>query len=113
MSGEKIVSLVIVGIISLPLIVLGIFFLKGRGANFIAGYNTMSPREKRRYDSKALCKFMGKIVLPIGLLIPLFALGEILDLVWITYTAIALILVVSLFAIIYANTKNRFKKKGS
>lgn len=43
-------------------IIMGIIFSNGKGAFFIAGFNTMSKEEKEKYDSVALCKFMGKLM---------------------------------------------------
>ncbi len=39
--------------------VLSLVLLSGRGSGLIAGYNTMSPDKKRRYDETRLCKTMG------------------------------------------------------
>ncbi|PID23166.1 hypothetical protein CSV61_01530 [Sporosarcina sp. P3] len=52
-----IMLLIMVGFIGL-----GIMFMNGKGAMIIAGYNTMSPVEKEKYDEVALCKFMGKMM---------------------------------------------------
>ena len=41
---------------------LGVLFSMGRGAVLIAGYNTASKAEKEKYDEKALCRFMGKLM---------------------------------------------------
>ncbi|WP_237475779.1 DUF3784 domain-containing protein [Virgibacillus salexigens] len=43
-------------------IVLGIILINGKGSSLIAGYNTMPPEEKEKYDTVALCKFMGKMM---------------------------------------------------
>ena len=40
-------------------LILSLVLLSGRGAWLIAGYNTMSPEEKARYDEKALCRSTG------------------------------------------------------
>lgn len=39
--------------------VLSILFLSGKGAGFIAGYNTASEKEKKKYDEKKLCRVTG------------------------------------------------------
>ena len=39
--------------------VLSILLLSGKGSWLIAGYNTASPEEKAKYDSKKLCRVMG------------------------------------------------------
>ena len=41
---------------------LAALFSRGKGAFLIAGYNTASQKEKAKYDEKALCRFMGKLM---------------------------------------------------
>ena len=40
---------------------LGIMFLSGKGANLLAGYNTMKPEQKLKYNEKRWCKGVGWI----------------------------------------------------
>lgn len=103
-------GLIITGILGLLLIIMAIVLLTGRGSSLIAGYNTMSKSEKENYDSRALCKFMGKILLPIGMLTPFLTLGSRLNITWFPFAYSALVLGIVVFAAIYANTGNRFKK---
>ncbi len=46
MEVKDIVALAITGAIGIVLIVMSIIMLSGRGANLIAGYNTLSDQEK-------------------------------------------------------------------
>ncbi|MCI8582918.1 MAG: DUF3784 domain-containing protein [Dorea sp.] len=39
--------------------VLSVFLLMGKGAWFIAGYNTASEKDKQKYDEKKLCRVTG------------------------------------------------------
>ena len=39
--------------------VLSILFFTGKGSFLIAGYNTASKEQKKRYDEKKLCRLMG------------------------------------------------------
>jgi len=57
-------------------IAMGIVLLTGRGAFLVAGYNTASKAEKAKYDEKKLCRNVGKIVLPAGVLT--IALGVVI-----------------------------------
>ena len=98
--------LIINSLIGLLLVVMGVFMLFGRGAFLIAGYNTMSKEKKARYDEVALCKFMGKIIIPIGLTMPVTAF----DAPWLHKAYSALTLGLALFAVVYANTGNRFRR---
>jgi len=96
------------GAVSLLLIGLSIPLLRGKGGNLIAGYNMMPPEKKAEYDEKALCKFIGKILLFVGLTTPL---AGVTSPSWVIFVYIALIIGLCVFSVIYANTGNRFKKK--
>ena len=48
-------------VMALLFLVLGICLFLGKGAWLIAGYNTMPPEEKRRYDKKKLCRAAGSL----------------------------------------------------
>ena len=41
------------------LAVLSIIFLSGKGSILIAGFNTSSEEERKRYNAKRLCRIMG------------------------------------------------------
>jgi TRAP-type C4-dicarboxylate transport system permease large subunit len=110
MDKNAIAALVITGFIGLLLVAAGIVLLTGRGSFLIAGYNTMSANEKKKYNAKSLCKFMGKIILPIGLLTPSVAIGGIYGVSWIPFAYVAIVVALAVFAGIYANTGNRFKQ---
>jgi hypothetical protein len=86
---------------------MALLLLTGRGSFLIAGYNTMSKEKKAQYDTKALCKFIGKIILPIGILTPFIGVESIAH--WFIWLYIAVTIALPIFAIIYVNTGNRFK----
>ncbi len=109
MTSNDIVGLIITSLLGLIMIVMAICLLLGKVAFLIAGYNTMSQTEKRTYDEKSLCRFMGKILLPIGILTPSIAIGGIYEINWIGGAYIAFVVVLVVFAFIYCNTGNRFK----
>ena len=112
MEQSEIITLVIAtGVIGLSLIIMACFLLAGRGANLIAGYNTLSPFEKTKYDEYAMCRFMGKILLPIGILCPLTALAQIFHISWGFWVFGAVTLGLCIFALVYCNTGERFRKK--
>lgn len=75
MTTEEIVGFVIVSVIALPLIAISIVLMTGRGSDFIAGVNTLSREEKEKYDLPAMCKLVGRVTLPMGLLMPTVVLG--------------------------------------
>lgn len=92
--------------------ILGIVFLCGKGAMLIAGYNTASPEERAGMDEKLLCRFMGKFCFAMagGWLIA--AVGVLLKQQSLHIGGIALLCVVIIAGLIYANTGNRFKKRS-
>ena len=90
--------------------ILGIIMLTGRGSFFIAGYNTKSKSKKEMYDATALSKFAGKIVLPLAILVALVGIEQLNELSWFWIAWVAVFVVILAFAIIYANTGNRFKR---
>jgi hypothetical protein len=93
----------------ISLIVISIVLLTGHG---FTGYGTismgMSEEEKEKYDTKALCKFIGKIILPIAVLTCLLGIDNILK--WYVWIYIAVVVGLSIFAVVYIITGNRFKK---
>lgn len=88
----------------------GIMLLRGKWAVLIAGYNTMSKKEKRRYDEKALCRFTGKIMFGFAIGSVLFILGGIWDNSVLDGIGLLIIIVLAVFMVAYMNTSNRFKR---
>lgn len=109
-SHNDVVACIIFGIIILLLIVLSVILLMGKGAWLIAGYNTLSDEGKAQYDSVALCKFIGKYLLSIALLMPAIPVGAIFQMNWLIAVYVTYMLISTIFIIAYCNTGNRFKK---
>ena len=111
MTPSDLTGFIIFILISLSLIGLSIPLLMGKGTGLIAGYNTMSPEEKKRYDGPALARFTGKILLVIGLATLPYGVGIFcFGLEWLTWVYLTVVIGLSVFAAIYCNTGNRFKK---
>jgi len=95
------------------LIGITVLLLTGRGANLIAGFNTLSKGEKEKYNKQALCKFVGKILIPIIIVVFISVIAGMANASWNTWFTIV-VGIVSLpyvvFIAVYANTGNRFKK---
>ena len=104
------IGLIITGPIGLVMIIMGIVLLSGRGGFLIAGYNTKTKAEKEKYDEVALCKFIGKIVLIIAVMTILMGIEVLVTSMWFWIVWSVVFVAVITFSIIYANTKNRFKK---
>ncbi len=111
METKDMLGLTIMGLVSLCLIGLAIPLLMGKGTWLIAGYNTMDSEEKKLYDGPALARFTGKILLPIGLATLPYGVGLFcFGLEWLTWLYLAIVIGLSVFAVIYCNTGNRFRK---
>ncbi|MGN0969021.1 MAG: DUF3784 domain-containing protein [Oscillospiraceae bacterium] len=108
---DRIIAVIVQLIFVAVFVVLGIVFFKGKGAFLIAGYNTSSREERAKYDEKALCRFMGKLMFACAGCFVLSALGNVLEQMALVWLGIILMLVICITAVIYANTGNRFKRK--
>lgn len=92
-------------------VLLGVLFSRGKGAFLIAGYNTASAAEKAKYDEKALCRFMGKLMFALAACQAVMGLGAAWAGMWLYWVGIVLFLVSVVGGVIYANTGRRFQKK--
>jgi hypothetical protein len=102
-------ALIICGVLSIILILLGTYLMTGRGWFLLAGYNTMPKNKKEQYDTVALCKFIGKIVLLVGVLTFFLGIESIEK--WFTWAYIVIVICLCIFSAVYCNRKgNRFKK---
>ncbi|SDN63531.1 DUF3784 domain-containing protein [Alkalicoccus daliensis] len=90
--------------------IIAVFLSKGKGAFLIAGFNTMSASEKDEYDKTALAKFMGKMMYGISFSLLLWAFSDIFNNQGLFIVGLILFIGIILFAIVYSNTGNRFKR---
>ncbi len=104
-------TVIIAGTFILFFIILGILLSIGKGSFLIAGFNTLPKEEKDKYDKLALCKFMGKIMFALAICQLFWLLDSVLDINILSTIGTILLLVVIVFALIYANTGNRFKNE--
>lgn len=96
--------------IALMFLIFGMVFMRGKGAFLIAGYNTSSKEEKAKYDEKALCRFMGKIMYSFAACLLIIVISDIINSLILQWTGIVLFFCVAVFTLIYSNTGNRFRK---
>lgn len=94
----------------LVLVLLGLLFRSGRGAGLIAGYNTMPPEERAKWDEKALCRFMGKLMLALAACWLLVLLSAVLEQIALLAVGLVLFLLLIAAGVVYANTGRRFRK---
>lgn len=111
MTEDKMVLLIIIAVPIILFVVLGFVFMKGKGAFLIAGYNTMPPEKKEKYDTVALCKFMGKMMFALSFSMILWLLSAAYEIRVLFVLGLTLFIGIVLYAIIYVNTGNRFRKQ--
>jgi len=92
-------------------VLFGIMLSLGKWSFLIAGFNTMSKEEKKKYDVMLLCKFMGKFMFMIAFCISLFVLSDMWMMKILFNIGITLLISSIIFVIIYVNTGNRFERK--
>ncbi|CDE71994.1 putative uncharacterized protein [Acidaminococcus sp. CAG:917] len=110
MTQSDIIAFSVTGAIALLLVILSAVLLSGKGANLIAGFNTLPKEEKEKYDKVKLSRFMGAILLPIAICTPMPALAGYFKIDWLIYLYIAIIVSLCLFALLFANLSGKFKK---
>ena len=101
---------IIFGATILLMLVLSFYLLSGRGANLIAGYNTLSETEKAKYDKHRLCRSVGVLMLQITAAFCVLTAGILLDLVWLWVSVAVLFAAVIIVGLIRINTDPRIKK---
>ena len=110
MQAKDIIAIIIISIISAIIVTISIIMLTGHGTNLIAGYNAMSQDEKEKFDTKKLTKFLGGLFLPIGLLFNCITFSILFHIWWLPIAIAVTIFAAIVFAVIYCNTDDRFKK---
>ena len=98
------------GCMILLFLFLGIILSQGKGAFLIAGYNTSTKKEKSKYDEKALCKTVGKMMFSMAGCWCVVAIGSVLETLLLFWLGLGLFLAVTIGGVIYLNTGNRCKK---
>lgn len=91
-------------------VVLGIILSNGKGSFLIAGFNTLPQEEKDKYDTVALCKFMGKTMFSLSFSMVFWILSDVYDLKWLFAIGLIFFIGIIVVTLIYVNTGNRFRK---
>ena len=92
------------------LVIYGIFLMNGKGYSLIAGFNSKSDEELKKYDVVAVCKFFGKIIFALAVSIVFWILGEYYHLTWLIVFGVVLFLGIIIFYLVYIKNWSRFKK---
>ena len=90
-------------------VILGIMFLRGKGLDLIAGYNTTSKAEKEKIDKRKLCKYMGKLMFLLAGCFLILMASVVFDKLWLMWLGIVLFVCIAVGGVIYMNTGNRLK----
>ena len=100
-----------IGVIAL-FAVMGVVFLRGKGADLISGYNTLPEDQKQALDEKALCKCMAKMMFALAGCWLVLTLGLELGQMWLFWVGFGLFLAVIAGFLVYMNTGKRFHKQS-
>ena len=87
-------------IMILVFVLLGILFHFGKGADLIAGYNTLSASKKAEYDVKELCKYMSKFMFALAVCWMVAASSELFQTIALLWIGLCLFMLVVLFGVI-------------
>ena len=92
---------------------MAIVLLRGRGANLISGYNMLSANVRANYDERALCRFVGRLLIAICACMAVVWAGTHFGVSWVIWLGVALMVALPIAGAVYANTGNRFMKSGA
>ena len=112
MSMEQTAGIIIFSVLSIPGIILGIVLICGKGADLIAGYNSLPSKEREKWNEKTLCRAVGILLLIMVGCIELIGVGAILDITILEWTGCALLIIFTAGGLVYINKSKRFKNGG-
>ncbi len=78
MDTRLVISLVVTGSMFILLIIVSSILLRGKGANMLTVYNSLSLEEQKDFDAEKMCKFMGKIILTLAFAVLLLFISFII-----------------------------------
>ena len=92
---------------ALLFLLLGILFSMGKGGFLIAGWNTMSPEERARYDEKAVFRNMSALMFSCAGCMALLLLGKVLDVEALNWAGALLLVTCVVFFLARVNTAGK------
>lgn len=95
---------------ALLLCIIGVVLLSGRGANMIAGYNTMSKEKKDKINETALCKAVGSFVLTMGIFAGIVIVFALFSMTWVVYALITFMGISCIFFILFVTKSKKIRK---
>lgn len=104
--------LIIMGIVAVPLFILGLFMKQGKGLMLLAGYNTMPAAERAQIDKAMLSKVAGNLLLRISLEIVLTGVAGYLNLTWVMFAFIFISVADTLITTIKLSFRTKIARQG-
>ena len=110
MSTEQL-SVCIIGLVALvPILIISMVLMAGRGSSLIAGFNTMSEEEQCRWDAVAICRFLGKLLFIFTVLTGAAMACSVLGRSGWFGVIMAAAMAELLLGVLYMNKSDRFKR---
>lgn len=94
-------------------LILGLIFKTGKAASLISGFETLSPKERKKWNQTLLSKFVGNLLLLISIFyliligIELFIPSAV---VFGFQIVVSLSVIIGIFALAYVNLSKKFRK---
>ncbi|MCL2396446.1 MAG: DUF3784 domain-containing protein [Defluviitaleaceae bacterium] len=95
--------------IFLLLVAIGITLIRGKGGWLLAGWNTMSPEKRAKYNQKSLFRFAGCLIILSGVFVVITMVVAYFENHTAAIASIITFMVVLVAGVIYANTSKRFR----
>ena len=105
------VGLIIGVCIVLLLLLLGLTLFFGHGAKMLAGYNAMSPEERRQYNEKALCRAAGPWLIAMSVLSGVCVFAAYKAIAWLVDMLVVILILGTIGFVVWVNVSGRFKKQ--
>ena len=100
-----IIACIVHGVLILLFLIMGVLFAKGKGQKLIAGYNTMSEREREKIDETKLLRIMRNGMFVFTGCEVLALIGTLTGVRPLIETGILLLIIAAVAMVILANTK--------
>ncbi len=99
------IACIVHGILILLFLVLGVLFAKGKGQKLIAGYNTMSEREREKIDETKLMRIMRNGMFVFAGCMALALIGTLTGVRSLIEAGTVLLIITAVVMVVLANTK--------
>lgn len=104
-------EIIIFIIVFILFLLLSIYFSLGKGESLIAGFNTMPKEEQDKYDTVAMCKFMGKMMFIYTFSLGIWFIGDLFEKSLIFHIGTVIFALTTIYLLVYMNTGERFKRE--